>query len=81
MMDSRGKLKVAEGKHPVRRQICPVHMAETFSDKTIRLQALSLTLDDSSADMRGGDRVDVTTLAKNFGIGIEATKRTRLVTT
>jgi hypothetical protein len=45
MMDSRGKLKVAEDKHPLRRQICPVHMAETFSNTTIKLQALSLTLD------------------------------------
>jgi hypothetical protein len=101
MMDSRGQLKVAEDKHPLRRQICPVHMAETFSDTTIKLQALSLTLDDSSllqemtshvhisevnmssltADMRDGGGVDVATLAKNFGIGIEAAKRTRLVTT
>jgi hypothetical protein len=31
--------------------------------------------------MRYGGGVDVATLAKNFGIGIEATKRTRLVTT
>jgi hypothetical protein len=76
-------------------------MAETFSNKTIKLQALSLTLDDSSllqettshlhisemnmssltADMPDGGGVDVATLAKNFGIGIEAAKRTRLVTT
>jgi hypothetical protein len=48
MMDSRGQMKVAEDKHPLRRQICPVHMAETFSDTTIKLQALSLTLDISS---------------------------------
>jgi hypothetical protein len=48
MMDSRGKLKVAEYKHPLRRQICPVHMAETFSDTTLKLQALSLTLDNIS---------------------------------
>jgi hypothetical protein len=101
MMDSRGQLKVAEDKHPLRRQICPVHMAETFSDTTIKLQDLSLTLDDSyllqemtshvhisevsmsslTADMRDGDGVDVSTLAKNFGIGIEAAKRTLLVTT
>jgi hypothetical protein len=101
MMDSRGHLKVAEDKHPLRRQICPVHMAETFSDTPIKLQALSLTLDDSSllqemkshvhisevkmssltADMRDGGGVDVATLEKNFGIGIEAAKRTRLVTT
>jgi hypothetical protein len=47
MMDSRGQLKVAEDKHPLRRQICHVHMAETFSDTTIKLQALSLTLDNS----------------------------------
>jgi hypothetical protein len=100
MIDSRGKLKVAEDKHPLRRQICPVYMAETFSDTTIKLQALSLTLDDSSllqemtshvhisevnmssltADMRDGGWVDVATLAKNFGIGIEAVKRTHLVT-
>jgi hypothetical protein len=33
------------------------------------------------ADMCDGGGVDVTTLAKNFGIGIEAAKRTRLVTT
>jgi hypothetical protein len=76
-------------------------MAETFSDTTIKLQALSLTVDNTSllletrshvhisevnmsslkADMRDGGWVDVVTLAKNFGIGIEATKRTRLVTT
>jgi hypothetical protein len=76
-------------------------MAETFSDTTIKLQALSLTLDDSSllqemtshvhvsevkmssitADMRDGGGVDVATLENNFGIGIEAAKRTRLVTT
>jgi hypothetical protein len=100
MMDSRGKLKVAEDKHPFRHHICPVHMAETFSDTTIKLQALSLTLDDSSlleeitshvhisevkmssltAYMRDGGRVDVTTLANNFGIGIESAKRKRLVT-
>jgi hypothetical protein len=48
MMDSRGQLKVAEDKHPLRCQICPVPMAETFGDTTIKLQALSLTLDDSS---------------------------------
>jgi hypothetical protein len=101
MMDSRGQLKVAEYKHPLRHQICPVHMAETFSYTTIKLQALSLTLDDSSllqemmshvhisevnmsillADMRDGGGVDVATLANNFGIGIEAAKRTRIVTT
>jgi hypothetical protein len=40
MMDSRGKLKVAEDKHPLRRQIFPVHMAETFSNTTIKLHAL-----------------------------------------
>jgi hypothetical protein len=34
-----------------------------------------------TADMRVGGGVDVTTLAKNFGIGIEAAKITRLVTT
>jgi hypothetical protein len=45
MMDSRGQLNVADDKHLFRRQICPGHMAETFSDKTIKLQALSLTLD------------------------------------
>jgi hypothetical protein len=79
-------------------------MAATFSDTTIKRQALSLTLDDSSllqemtshvhiyevnmsslkSDMRdmcdrGG--VDLATLENNFGIGIEAAKRTRLVTT
>jgi hypothetical protein len=101
MMDSRGQLKVAEDKHPLRRQIFPVHMADTFSDTTIKLQALSLTLDDNSllqemmrhvhisevnmssltADMRDGGGVYVATLAKNFGIGIEAAKRTRLMTT
>jgi hypothetical protein len=101
MMDSRGQLKVAEDKHPLRSQICPVHMAETFSDTTIKLQALSLTLDDSSllqgmtshvhisevnmssltADMHDGGGVDVATLENNFGIGIEASKRTHLVTT
>jgi hypothetical protein len=76
-------------------------MAETFSDTTIKLQALSLTLDDSfllqemtshvhisevnmaslTADMSDGGGVDVSTLAKNFGIGIEAAKKSRLVTT
>jgi hypothetical protein len=76
-------------------------MAETFSDTTIKMQALSLTLDESSllqemtshvhisevnmssltADMRDGGGVDVATLVNNFGIGIEAAKRTRLVTT
>jgi hypothetical protein len=101
MMDSRGQLKVAEDKHPLWRQICPVHMADTFSNTTIKLQSLSLTLDDSyllqemkshvhisevimsslTADMRDGGGVDAATLAKNFGIGIEAAKRTRLVTT
>jgi hypothetical protein len=101
MMDSRGHLKVAEDKHPLWRQICPVHMAGTFSDTKLKLQALSLTLDDSSllqemmshvrisdvnmssltADMRDGGGVDVANLGKNFGIGIEAAKRTRLVTT
>jgi hypothetical protein len=44
MMDSRGQLKVAEDKNPLRRQICPVHMADTFRDTKIKLQALSLTL-------------------------------------
>jgi hypothetical protein len=101
MMDLRGQLKIAEDKHPLRRQICPIHMTETFSDTTIKLQALSLTLDDSSllqemtshvhisevnmssltVYMHDGGGVDVATLAKNFGIGIEAAKRTRLVTT
>jgi hypothetical protein len=101
MMDSRGQLKVAEDKQSLWRQIFLVHMAETFSNITIKLQALSLTLDDISllqeitshvhisevnmssltADMRDGGGVDVATLAKNCGIGIEAAKRTRLVTT
>jgi hypothetical protein len=101
MMDSRGQMKVAEDKHPLRRQICPVHMAGTFSNTKIKLQALSLTLDDSSplqeiishvhisevnmssltAYMRDGGGVDVATLAKNFGIGIEAANRTHLVIT
>jgi hypothetical protein len=100
MMDSRGQMKVAEENHPLRRQLCPVHMTGTFSDTTIKLQALSLTLDDSSllqemtihvhisevnmssltANMRDGGGVDVSTLAKNYGIGIEAAKRTRLMT-
>jgi hypothetical protein len=100
IMDSRGQLKVAEDKHPLRRQICPVHMAETLSDTTIKLQALSLTLDDSSllqemtshvhisevsmssltAEMRDGGGVDAETLVNNFGIRIEAAKRTRLLT-
>jgi hypothetical protein len=48
MMDSRGQLNFAEEEHPLRRQLYPVNMAATFSDKTIKLQALSLTLDDSS---------------------------------
>jgi hypothetical protein len=76
-------------------------MAATFSDTTIKVQALSLTLDDISllqemtshvhisevnmssltADMLHVGGVDVTTLANNFGIVIEAAKRTRLVTT
>jgi hypothetical protein len=76
-------------------------MAASFSKKKIKLQSLSLTLDDSSllqemishvhiyevnmsslnADMRDGGGAYVTTLANKFGIGIEATKRTRLVTT
>jgi hypothetical protein len=34
-----------------------------------------------TADIRDGGGVDVSTLAKNFGIEIEAAKRTRLVTT
>jgi hypothetical protein len=101
MMDSRGQLKFAEEEHPLRRQLCPVHMAASFSEIEIKMQALSLTLDYSSllqqmtshvhisevnmsslkADMRDWGGVDVNTLAKNFGIGIEAAKRTRLVTT
>jgi hypothetical protein len=101
MMDSRGKLKVAEEKHPFWRHICPVIMAETFSDTMIKLEALSLTLDDSfllqemtrhvhisevnmsslAADMRDEGRVDVSTLAKNHGIGIEGANRLLLVTT
>jgi hypothetical protein len=101
MMYSRGQLKVAEEEHPLRRQLCPVHMAATFSGTTIKLQALPLTLDDSSllqemmshvhisevnmsslkARMCDGGGVDVATLATNSGIGIEAAKRTRLVTT
>jgi hypothetical protein len=76
-------------------------MDGTFGDTTINMQALSLTLDDSSllqemkvhvhiyevnmssltADMHYGGGVDIATLAKNFGIGIEAAKRTLLVTT
>jgi hypothetical protein len=76
-------------------------MAGTFSDTTIKLQALSLTPENSSllqemtshvhisevnmssltADMHDGGGVDVAILAKNFGIGIEAAKRTRIVTT
>jgi hypothetical protein len=101
MMDSRGQLKVAEDKHPLQRQICPVHITETFSNTTTKLQALILTIDDSSllqemtrhvhisdvnmssltADMRDGGGVDVATLANKFGIGFEAAKRTRLMTT
>jgi hypothetical protein len=101
MMDSRGKLKVSEEKHPLWRQLFPVYMAETFSEKAIKLQALSLKIDDSSLlqeitvhvhisevnmssltnDMRDGGGVDVATLANNFGIGIEADTRTRLMTT
>jgi hypothetical protein len=101
MMYSRGQLNVAEDKYPLRRKMCPVHMAETFSDTTIKMQALSLTLDDSyllqemtshvhisevnisslTADMRDGGGVDVSTLANNFGIGIEAANRTRFATT
>jgi hypothetical protein len=101
MMDTRGQLKVAEDKNPLRRQIYPVHMAETFSDTTIKLQAISLILDDSSllqemksqvhiseanisslkVDMGDGGGADVATLANNFGIGIKASKITRIVTT
>jgi hypothetical protein len=78
-----------------------VNISETFSDATIKMQALSLTLDDSSllqemtshvhisevnisslkADMRDGGGVDVAALSTNFGIGIGAAKRTRLVNT
>jgi hypothetical protein len=101
MMDSRGQLKVAEDKHPLRRHIFPVHMDGTFIGTTIKLQALSLTLDISSLlqemmihvhisevnmaslidDMCDAGAVDVANLAKNFGIGIEWAKRTRLDTT
>jgi hypothetical protein len=101
MMYSRGQLKVAEEKHPLRRHMCPVHMAGTLSATTIKLQSLSLTIYDSSllqemtshvhisevnmssltSDMLDGGRIDVANLAKNFGIGIETTKRTCLVTT
>jgi hypothetical protein len=101
MMDSRRQLKVAEYKHPLRRQICPLDMADTFINTTIKLQALSLTLDYISllqdmtshvhisevnmssltADMYDGVGVDAAALAKNFGIGIEAAKRTHLVAT
>jgi hypothetical protein len=34
MTDSRGQLKVVEDKHPLRRHICHVHMAETLSAKS-----------------------------------------------
>jgi hypothetical protein len=76
-------------------------MAASFSETTIKPQALSLTLDDISllqemtshvhiykvnvsslkANIRDRGGVDVATLTKNFGIGIEATKRTCFVTT
>jgi hypothetical protein len=101
MKDSRGQLRVAEEEHPLRRQVCHVHMAASFSETTIKLQALSLTLYNSSllqemtsqlqvsevnmsslkANMRGGRGFYAATLPKNFGIGVEVAKRTRLVTT
>jgi hypothetical protein len=46
-MYSRGQLKVAEEEHKLRHQLCPVHMAASFSETTIKLQALSLKVDDS----------------------------------
>jgi hypothetical protein len=47
MMDSRGQLRFAEEEDPLRLQLCSVNMAETLRDATIKLHALSLTLDDS----------------------------------
>jgi hypothetical protein len=78
-----------------------MYMAGTFSDTTIKLQAITFTLNDSSllqemtinvhiyevnmssltSDRRDGGGFDVANLANKFGIGVEAAKRTRLVTT
>jgi hypothetical protein len=42
---------------------------------------LNLNISLVKSEMRDKDGVDAATLAKNWGIGIEATRRTRLVTT
>jgi hypothetical protein len=61
-------------------------MAATFSDTTIKLQSRhvhisEVNMSSLTADMRDGGGVDVSTLANNFGIGIEAARRMRPVTT
>jgi hypothetical protein len=48
---------------------------------TSHVHIYEVNMSSLTADIRDGGGVDVATLAKNFGIGIEAAKRTRLVTT
>jgi hypothetical protein len=45
------------------------------------VQMSEVNMSSLTADMRDGGGVDVETLAKNFGIDIEAAKRTRLMNT
>jgi hypothetical protein len=52
-----------------------------LQEMTSHVYISEVSMSSLTADMRDVGGVDVSSLAKNFGIGIEAAKRTRLVTT
>jgi hypothetical protein len=90
MMDSWGNIKVSGGCHPKRRQVCSLRQKEAQIKSVLDDGTLLAELDDNNLNLNislvkseMGDKagVDAATLAKNWGIRIEAAKRTRLVTT
>jgi hypothetical protein len=52
-----------------------------LQEMTSHVNISEVNMSSLTVDMRDGGGVDVATLAQNFGIGIEAAKKTRLVNT
>jgi hypothetical protein len=75
MMDSWVNIKVSGDCHPKRCQVCSLRQKEA----EIKNSNLNISL--VKSEMRHKAGIDAATLAKNWGIGLEAAKRTRPVTT
>jgi hypothetical protein len=95
MMDSWGNIKVSGDFHPKRRQVCSLRQEESevkllsskYSDTSAKLQDLSSVLDDGTLlaeldDININLKISlVESEMRDKAGGLEAAKRTRLVTT